>query len=163
MRILVCGGRDFGRLPESAPPYEISPGVYCRIDKNHPDYLARKAEYDFGITTLYGLCDKYNLWFPADEYGNTLPDNITIIHGGATGVNTIADEWAVVNWTGLEAYRADWDKYGKAAGPIRNKQMLTEGRPDLVVAFSGGRGTAGMIKLAKEAGVEVLEVKYEVP
>lgn len=82
----------------------------------------------------------------------------TIIHGACpTGADRWADEWAVVNWTGLEEYPADWNTYGRAAGPIRNKQMLTEGKPDIVFAFKGGRGTANMIKLAKEAGIEVVE------
>jgi UDP-N-acetylmuramoylalanine-D-glutamate ligase len=58
----------------------------------------------------------------------------------------------------VETYEADWDTHGKAAGPIRNKRMLDEGKPDLVVAFPGGRGTANMISQARKAGVEVIEV-----
>ena len=46
----------------------------------------------------------------------------------------------------------------KAAGPIRNKWMLDDAHPDLVVSFYGGRGTANMIKQAREAGVEVFDV-----
>ena len=55
----------------------------------------------------------------------------------------------------------DWEKHGRAAGPIRNKLMLDEGRPDLVVAFPGGRGTANMVKQASAASVEVIEVRRE--
>lgn len=108
--------------------------------------------------TLYDLCDKHGLWSEPDEYGNRLPGPITIIHGGAKGADSWADDWAVVNWTGLWEFKADWDKHGKAAGFIRNKQMLEEGKPDLVVAFPGGKGTAMMVDLAKKAGVEVIEI-----
>jgi hypothetical protein len=55
-------------------------------------------------------------------------------------------------------YPADWAKHGRAASPIRNQQMLDEGRPNLVVAFPGGRGTADMVRRARSAGVEVIEV-----
>lgn len=161
MRILVCGGRNFGNLPLYEIPTEMPSGGWCIINKTHPDYEARNAEYQFGISTLYEICDKYNSYSSPDAYDNRLPE-VVIIHGGAAGADKIADEWAMVNWCHIEEYKADWDKYGRSAGPIRNKRMLTEGKPDLVVAFPGGRGTMNMIKLAKEAGVEVLEVKYDV-
>jgi hypothetical protein len=95
---------------------------------------------------------------PEDEYGNFLYD-VTIIAGKARGVDTHAVDWAVVNWCNFEEYPADWEKYGKRAGYIRNQQMLDEGKPDLVIAFPGGRGTAMMVDLANKAGVEVIEVE----
>jgi hypothetical protein len=58
----------------------------------------------------------------------------------------------------VERYRADWAKHGRAAGPIRNKQMLEEGKPDLVVAFPGGQGTANMMSQVREAGVRVMAI-----
>jgi len=48
--------------------------------------------------------------------------------------------------------------HGRAAGPVRNAQMLAEGKPDFVVAFPGGRGTADMCKQARARGVKVVEV-----
>lgn len=94
---------------------------------------------------------------PEDSYGNFLYD-VIVISGGAKGADSLAADWAAVNWTGYEEYKADWEKYGKGAGPIRNQQMLDEGKPDLVIAFPGGKGTADMIKRAKKANVEVIEV-----
>jgi predicted Rossmann-fold nucleotide-binding protein len=78
-----------------------------------------------------------------------------IIHGGARGADSMAGEFA--NATGIEeiVFPADWKKYGRRAGPIRNQQMLDEGKPDLVVAFPGGRGTADMVERARAAGIEV--------
>lgn len=81
-----------------------------------------------------------------------------IISGACRGADKLAVKWAECTGTPVEEYPADWAKYGKAAGPIRNLQMLKEGKPDLVVAFSGGHGTLHMMSAAKDAGVKVLEV-----
>ena len=72
----------------------------------------------------------------------------------ARGADTLADKWAAANGHRSEGYPADWDTYGRRAGFLRNKQMLEEGKPDLVVAFPGGKGTEMMISLARCAGVE---------
>lgn len=81
-----------------------------------------------------------------------------IIHGQARGADKLAGRWAKENDIPVEAYPADWDKYGKGAGPIRNQQMLDEGKPDLVVAFPGGPGTMDMCERADKAGVKVYKV-----
>jgi len=81
-----------------------------------------------------------------------------VIEGGYSGADKLAKQWAKLNGINVEEYRADWDKYGVAAGPIRNTQMLDEGRPDFVVAFPGGAGTADMVTKAKKAGLEVMEI-----
>ena len=94
-------------------------------------------------------------------YLGTEPKNITIVQGGAKGADSLAKNYAE-NWGlhGLvsKTFTADWGKHGKAAGPIRNQQMLDEGRPDIVVAFPGGSGTADMILRAKKADIRVIEV-----
>ena len=84
-----------------------------------------------------------------------------LISGGAAGADTLARRFARQNDLvpyNFEEYKADWDKYGKAAGFIRNQQMLDEGKPDLVIAFEGGRGTADMIQRAKKAKIKVIEI-----
>ena len=95
-----------------------------------------------------------------DKYKNI--ENLTIIQGNAKGADNLAYWWALENASHEEHYQADWDKFGKSAGYIRNKQMLEEGKPDLVIAFPGGKGTANMVKLAKERGIEVIEVNGRV-
>lgn len=82
-----------------------------------------------------------------------------LIRGGARGADTLAEQWAESLEIDIERYPANWSKDGNAAGPIRNARMLTEGKPDLVVAFPGGRGTADMIRQAEAAGVPVWRVK----
>lgn len=85
----------------------------------------------------------------------------TIIHGNAPGADYWARTWAVEQGRLEAPFRADWHAHGKAAGPLRNQRMLDEGRPDLVVAFPGGRGTADMVRRAKAAGLEVIEVRHD--
>ena len=79
-----------------------------------------------------------------------------LIQGGAQGADRLAKEWARTK-PEIERYecKADWHKHGLAAGPLRNARML-EWKPDLVVAFPGGRGTSDMVRRAKASGVEVL-------
>lgn len=79
----------------------------------------------------------------------------TIIQGGADGADRLARLWCHSRQCRYENYPADWRKHGKAAGPLRNQQMIDEGRPTKVFAFPGGRGTADMVRRAKAAGVPV--------
>jgi hypothetical protein len=79
-----------------------------------------------------------------------------IIQGGADGADRLARMWCHTRRCEMENYPADWRKHGRAAGPIRNQQMLDEGHPDLVVAFPGGKGTADMVRRAKAASIEVM-------
>jgi hypothetical protein len=79
-----------------------------------------------------------------------------IVHGAAVGADQMAGSWARSRGVAEAAFPADWGRDGRAAGPIRNQRMLDEGRPDLVVAFPGGRGTADMVRRARAAGVAVV-------
>jgi len=80
-----------------------------------------------------------------------------LIHGGARGADELASNWAWSRDIPRKEYKAYWNKHGNAAGPIRNKLMLTEGKPDLVIAFPGGSGTADCIRQAKLLGIKVIE------
>jgi hypothetical protein len=81
-----------------------------------------------------------------------------IIHGDAKGADRGGKLWAKRNKFVIREFPANWDQYGKAAGLIRNTQMLQEGKPNLIMAFSGGRGTANMIRQAKNANLPVIEL-----
>lgn len=83
----------------------------------------------------------------------------TIITGGAPGIDSVALQWAMRNKVRFELFQADWKTHGRAAGPMRNKSMLVEGKPNLVLAFKGGRGTADLVRQARTRGIEVVEVK----
>ena len=83
---------------------------------------------------------------------------LEIISGMAKGADQIAAKYAKQYGLKLHKYHADWGKYGKKAGPIRNQQMLDEGKPDLVIAFPGKAGTRDIIMRSKRNKIKVLEV-----
>ncbi len=85
-------------------------------------------------------------------------EEVIVIHGGASGADDMAGLWAKVNDFTVWEFPANWREHGRAAGPIRNSEMLTSGMPDIVIAFPGGRGTADMISKAEKAGVPVRQV-----
>jgi len=76
------------------------------------------------------------------------------------GVDRIFTDWHQA-WRGYDPkiYYADWDRHGRAAGPIRNAEMLDDFKPDLVIAFfkfgAGNRGTGGCVSLAGEREIPV--------
>lgn len=114
-------------------------------------------DWRFLADTLDRICEERGWQYEPDADGNTMP-LVEIINGGARGADLLAEDWAISRWCKTTAYPADWARWGNAAGPIRNKQMLDEGKPDLIIAFPGGRGTHDMVSIARARGIEVLEV-----
>jgi len=80
-------------------------------------------------------------------------DPNVIIQGGASGVDTEAKKWALRNDISFEEYKASWEKYGKAAGPIRNEEMAEAGDALLAIWDGESAGTEHMIEVAKDAGI----------
>lgn len=91
------------------------------------------------------------------EYLGRLPAGTTVVHGAARGADALADAVALMLGLSIEPHPADWKKHGKAAGAIRNSEMLKAGNVALVIAFPGGRGTADMVAKARAAKVNVVE------
>ena len=87
--------------------------------------------------------------------------SVTVVHGGAKGADTIGGEAAESLGFKTIVYPADWNKYGRLAGPIRNKQMLDE-QPDIVLAFHDNieqsKGTKHMVSIARKARIEVVVI-----
>jgi hypothetical protein len=102
-------------------------------------------------------------------------DGLVIIEGGAPGADRFAGVWADAR--GLpddlhERYAADWDRYGDAAGPVRNARMLAEGKPDRAVGFVDGllpdgrpnsRGSRDMYDRLVKAGIPIYLVTRSKP
>ena len=86
------------------------------------------------------------------RYVATLPKNTMVVSGGATGVDTAAEETAKQCGLLVKVFPADWNKYGKKAGVIRNEQIVLFA--DRVVAFWDGvsKGTESTIALARRYG-----------
>lgn len=134
MRVLVCGSRDW----------------------DDEEIIWTFLEGFAGYATCHNM----------DE-----AEPLVIIEGEARGADRSAASWAEDGprcgcgcSVELERYPACWDKHGRAAGPIRNKRMLDEGKPDVVLAFhdnlAESRGTEDMVTRAKRAGVPVYIVSH---
>lgn len=86
------------------------------------------------------------------------PGPHVVIHGSAPGVDQCAHGWAIQREYDYQGYPAKWKTHGNAAGPIRNQQMLDEGKPDIVVAFPryDSVGTRDMIRRAENINLPVV-------
>lgn len=141
MRVLVCGDRNWS---DTGLIWSVLDGIW----ENH--------------TVAY--------------LTTTLAD-LTIIHGAARGADSEAGRWArgsPLHPTARAnddypcvkelAYPADWEEYGRAAGIFRNRQMLTEGKPDIVYAFHddivNSKGTKDMINVAWAARIPVILISH---
>jgi len=83
-----------------------------------------------------------------------------LVHGDCpTGADKLSDLWAISKGVKVRKFPADWRKLGRRAGPIRNQQMIDEGKPDAAVAFPGGDGTADMVIRCKTAKLPMWKVK----
>jgi hypothetical protein len=103
--------------------------------------------------------DRDHIWSTLTELDRTRGPFTTIIHGKQTGADTEAGIWAEANGRRQEPYEAEWTRYGPSAGPRRNITMIAVGKPQLVISFPGGRGTADCVRRARAVGIEVVEVK----
>lgn len=93
-----------------------------------------------------------------------------VIEGCANGADIMAGDhrpspgygpgWARVRGVEGAHYPAEWDRYGRAAGPVRNRQMRVDGKPDLVIAFHhdimSSRGTRDMVRQSRKARIPVV-------
>lgn len=80
---------------------------------------------------------------------------VQIVSGGANGVDKMGEIFAKENNLDLIVFQADWNKFGRGAGPQRNKQMADYGTHLLSYWNGESRGTKSMISLAEKKGVKV--------
>lgn len=83
----------------------------------------------------------------------------TVVHGAARGADALAAEWAESRSVRCEPYPADWQRDGKLVGYIRNRRMRDAGKPDAVIAFPGGPGTAHLVRQTRQSGYRVLRIR----
>jgi hypothetical protein len=99
-------------------------------------------DYDDPFTVYYALKD--------------LPEDTEIIHGDYTGADALVD--TIARGLGYKVFPvpADWDTYGREAGPIRNRQMIEQFAPiDIVYAFPGDDGTEDMVLASFQNNIPV--------
>ena len=82
-----------------------------------------------------------------------------IVSGGARGVDTLGEQWANNHGVKLTVFKAEWNKFGKAAGVIRNRQMAEYADSLLAFLKPTSKGTKNMITVATKLGLEVTVVK----
>lgn len=98
---------------------------------------------------------KHREWITEYLCRNFDGSDITIISGCCSGADKFGEEIAEKDNLPIKRYPANWDKYGRAAGPIRNRQMAKIA--NICILFPGGIGTASMEKIAIEYGVKVIK------
>lgn len=121
------------------------------MNKEYRVLVCGGRDYDDAETLVDRLDELVETKFPKDK-------RLVLIHGDARGADRLAESWAEYHKLKIIKFPANWKKHKKAAGSIRNLQMLEEGNPDIVVAFPGGYGTANMIQQAQKYGIEVIKV-----
>ena len=114
--------------------------------------LITGGRYYADMDTVFRVLDKAHAHTPIS----------VLIHGGARGADTLAHWWAVDRGVTPLRFPANWTKHGRAAGVIRNQQMITEGRPDAYLAFPGGKGTADMVARARAQGIRPCEIRGQI-
>jgi hypothetical protein len=87
-----------------------------------------------------------------------------VIDGAARGADSIAHSQARSHKHSTKRFAAKWGEHGKAAGPVRNQQMIDEGRPSVVIAFhddiQNSKGTKDMVERAKKRNIPVYVVSH---
>ena len=100
------------------------------------------------------------------DLATDLFEDLVIIDGGATGADALARTWG----KGYDNVKhitvdAEWDKYGKKAGPIRNRKMYDEHRPNVVLAFHDdlgtSKGTKDMVNYVRSKGGLVYHIRRD--
>jgi hypothetical protein len=95
---------------------------------------------------------------------NALEGVSLVIEGECQGADLLGREVAEALGIPVRPFPADWRRYGRAAGPVRNQQMLDEEQPDQVLAFhpdlARSKGTADMVRRARKAGLPVTVIAY---
>ena len=107
-----------------------------------------------------GFSDRHFLFSKLDEFDKTRVVDI-LIHGACHlgGADALAHDWAMKHGVWVVAFPVmhHLDGPWPGAGPRRNERMLRDGRPNVVMAFKGGRGTADMMRQARAWGIEVID------
>lgn len=98
--------------------------------------------------------DKALLYSTLDKVLGKYPEGLVILQGAAKGADLMAEDWAKEREVVYFGVPAKWNLYGKAAGMQRNRIMRDLFEPKDCIAFKGGVGTRGMIKLMREIGIE---------
>lgn len=136
--VLIYGGRNFGLAPE-IPEHITQDRV-----KSYERAFSKKKMFE-----ACSVCEQIIMGIGKKGF-------TTLISGlakGADQIPVLMNEYFPKDYKGLLEFPANWTVHGRRAGPLRNIQMLKEGKPNFAIGFPGGTGTAHMKSLLVEAGV----------
>ena len=115
-----------------------------------------KKVFQLAVTGGRNFNNREKVYQTLDAVNRKRPITL-LIHGAARGADSLSGSWAKSRQIPVREFHAEWDKFGKSAGHRRNRKMLDEGKPDGVVAFPGGRGTAGMVSETKRRNITIYQ------
>ena len=104
------------------------------------------------------ITDKHKVFQALDEMMSVMlnGEDVTIIEGGAKGVDTLARLYAIEHKIPYEEHPADWEKNGRAAGYVRNVEMVKEADVALIIWDGKSKGTAHAMKICEKKRVKYL-------
>jgi len=118
---------------------------------------SRTWEGFWGLTRIHGVLVAFQ------HLSAVLDEQLTVVHGDCpTGGDQIADRWCLRRNVPVERHPADWTKYGKSAGPLRNEHMVRQ-QINFCVGFrrDHSTGTGHTLSLAREAGIPTWEIPWD--
>lgn len=117
--------------------------------------FTKPKEISYTKVIIYGSRTIVNYRILLDALKKSNFEITEILSGGARGVDTLAIRYAKENDIPYKIYKADWNKYGKSAGPIRNKEMINNADALIAIWDGKSRGTADIIRRARRKGIRV--------
>lgn len=135
MKLLICGGREYG--------------MKIHKTSRHPVIRLNARQIRYLFTTL----DRIHAETPVTA----------VIEGCAPGADTLGGIWAASRGIPVEEFPADWDTHGSSAGKIRNRRQFKEGMAERGAAFDGGPGTKDMIHVMRAGGRVIVEYSSTMP
>ena len=112
------------------------------------------------------LSDKKYVVSALNEYANAHGYPCEVVSGGSRGADFLGEVWAEQNGIPVKRFPADWDKYGRSAGPIRNGQMAEYAKPNgILLLFWDGKspGSRSMLNEARKRNIPVVQFIVKIP
>ena len=156
---------DIGYILDNgkAVPHKFKTETILRNLKVDKDYSKLQPDTDTVNVIVAGGRDFENYNLIESELDKLFGDNqdVTVISGKALGADTLGEQYATSKGFKIDEYPANWKKYGKRAGMVRNKQMADNA--NMLVAFWDGKskGTGNMIKEARKKKLKVKVVRTD--
>lgn len=154
---LGCGLAGYADT-EIAPLFADAP-VNCVLPFLWQTMLGASADFRVIVAGSRGFADYPRLVERLDFYLRGRGD-VVIVSGGARGADVLGEHYACDRGLRSLRFDAEWDRYGKAAGFVRNRRMSWAS--SALVAFWDGRspGTRHMISAAREDRLLVKVVSF---